>query len=213
MKFIELQQYFQNQKIFSTKDLNIAFWGRFKNNLLNRLKKWYIKKITKGWYYFNDNDLTQLEIYNIANRIYEPSYISLEYALNIYNIIPEWVFTITSITTKRTYFFKSKLHNFSYRNIKKDYFFWYNIVTIKKDNTYYKIATLEKAIIDYIYLNSHIKTNDDFYELRWNIDELKAHINMKNFNKILSQYNQKTFLNRIQVFISYINSNDRHYKY
>lgn len=213
MKYIELQQYFKDQKIFSTKDLETAFWHRYKNNLLNWLKKWYINKITKGRYYFNDKDLTQIEIYHIANRIYEPSYISLEYALNIYNIVPEWVFTITSITTKKTSTLKSNIHNFSYRNIKKDYFFWYNILTAKTDNIYYKIATIEKAIIDYFYLNSQIKTKEDLYELRRNIDELKEQIDMKKFNKMLLQYKQKSFLNRIKLFISFINSDDRHYHY
>lgn len=213
MKYTELQQYFKNQKIFSTKDLETAFWHRYKNNLLNRLKKWYINKITKGQYCFDKKDLTQIDVYNIANKIYEPSYISLEYALNVYNIVPEWVFTITSITTKKTHTFKSEIHNFSYRNIKKNYFFWYNIESSKNHNNHYKIATLEKAIIDYIYLNPHIKTKEDFYELRWNIDELKKQINIKKFNKILSQYKQKTFLNRIKIFILYINSNDRHYQY
>lgn len=213
MKYTELQQYFKNQKIFSTKDLEIAFWHRYKNNLLNWLKKWYINKITKGRYYFNDKDLTQIEIYHIANRVYEPSYISLEYALNIYNIVPEWVFTITSITTKKTSILKSNIHNFSYRNIKKDYFFWYDILTTKTDGIYYKIATIEKAIIDYFYLNSQIKTKEDLYELRRNIDELKEQIDMKKFNKILLQYKQKSFLNRIKLFISFINSNDRYYHY
>ena len=118
-----------------------------------------------------------------------------------------------SITTKKTSTLKSNIHNFSYRNIKKDYFFWYDILTTKTDSIYYKIATIEKAIIDYFYLNSQIKTKEDLYELRRNIDELKEQIDMKKFNKMLLQYKQKSFLNRIKLFISFINSNDRYYHY
>lgn len=42
----------------------------------------------------------------IANHLYGPSYVSLYYALRYYSLIPEGVFTITSLTLKRSRVFK-----------------------------------------------------------------------------------------------------------
>src|SRR3989338_4096794 len=40
--------------------------------------------------------------YKIANKVYAPSYVSLDSALSKYDIIPETVYAITSVTTKAT---------------------------------------------------------------------------------------------------------------
>src|SRR3972149_3438905 len=50
-------------------------------------------KIRNGLYALRD-DQPQEEV--IANRLYAPSYISFEYALNRYDIIPEIVYAVTS---------------------------------------------------------------------------------------------------------------------
>ncbi len=58
----------------------------------------------------------------LANLIYGPSYISLEYALQYWGLIPERVETVTSITGKRNKFFTTPLGNFSYRYLHKSKF-------------------------------------------------------------------------------------------
>ncbi|GAH77038.1 unnamed protein product, partial [marine sediment metagenome] len=57
-----------------------------------------------------------------ANLIYQPSYISLHTALSFYNLIPEAVYTTTSITTKKTNLFNTHIGNFSYNTVKKAVF-------------------------------------------------------------------------------------------
>jgi hypothetical protein len=56
----------------------------------------------------------------IANRLLEPSYISGEYALSYYGIIPESVFTITCacLRAPRQALFETPYGNFSYRQVK-----------------------------------------------------------------------------------------------
>ncbi|MFH1782755.1 MAG: hypothetical protein ABH848_03965 [Candidatus Omnitrophota bacterium] len=105
--------------------------------------------LKKGFYALKAKMPSELEI---ANKIYAPSYISLEYALSFYKIIPETVYTVTSITTKATREFTVSNIIYKYNKIRKDLFFGYE--PIKKDNVLILIATPEKALVDYLYFVS-----------------------------------------------------------
>lgn len=63
--------------------------------------------------------------YLLANILYQPSYISLEFALSYYSLIPESVYLITSVTTKPTREFAVGKLFFSYQTIKKQAFVGY----------------------------------------------------------------------------------------
>jgi len=91
----------------------------------------------------------------MANFLVLPSYVSLEYALGFYELIPEKVTVITSVTTKKTKIFKNLLADFEYHSIKNDLFFGF-----KKEidnNQEFFIALPEKALLDYFYLNSYFQ--------------------------------------------------------
>lgn len=88
----------------------------------------------------------------VANAIYKPSYLSLEYALSRYGIIPESVYNITSITTKITASFTALGKEFSYRKIKKEAYTGY--VPEKRNGKIIFIAEPEKALADYLYFVS-----------------------------------------------------------
>jgi len=106
-----------------------------------------LKKSQKGSLYCFAGDIPNQ--YVIANRIYEPSYISFDSALSFYGIIPESVYTITSATTKATREFKINNINFAYFKIKK---IGYTGYTMKKYlNEMIFIAEPEKALADYLY--------------------------------------------------------------
>ncbi len=85
----------------------------------------------------------------IANRLYEPSYISFEYALSRYGIIPESVYTITSATTRLTREFIVDDKSFTYSRIKKQAYRGYK--TEKIGGITVLIAEPEKALADYLY--------------------------------------------------------------
>ncbi len=93
----------------------------------------------------------------IANVLYKPSYISFEYALAYYNLIPEMPYVITSATTKPTRLFTTSNKSFSYRTIKKEVFTGY--VLIKLENKSFLIAEKEKALVDYLYFVSLRKSS------------------------------------------------------
>lgn len=94
----------------------------------------------------------------VANALYKPSYISFEYALAYYNILPEMPYTITSATTKPTRLFTTQTKTFSYHTIKKRVFTGYLLK--KNGDKAFLIAEPEKALVDYLYfviLNKKLK--------------------------------------------------------
>jgi predicted transcriptional regulator of viral defense system len=146
--------------------------------------------------------MNEFTSFAIANRIYEPSYISLESALRYYNFIPEQTFSVTSISTLKTNKFKTETDLFVYNNIIPDLFFGYEIVHFK--NFVFKIADREKAILDYLYFHRHFKTEKDIEELRFNIEEIKNTLNSDRLKTYLSKYNNKSFEKIINNFLNYI---------
>src|SRR3989344_5589396 len=81
-------------------------------------------KIRNGLYALRSEAPTELEI---ANRLYGPSYISLEYALAYYRFIPETVYTVTSVTTKITREFTVEGKNYEYSRIKRKAYTGYQL--------------------------------------------------------------------------------------
>lgn len=109
-------------------------------------KQGFIIKIKRGLYAFPD--ALPPELY-LANKLYDPSYVSREFALAYHGIIPEMVYEITSVTTKATQQFKVLDKIYSYRKIKKSAFTGY---TIEKQKGFtFRIADAEKAFVDTLY--------------------------------------------------------------
>src|SRR3989338_7470600 len=120
MTFNQLRRQLQENPLILSRDII----GRVKNPqvLRNQLSRWakkgWLVSLRRGVYLLNKNDRkTDIDHNVVANVLYEPSYISLEYALNFYGIIPEAVSDITSITTRKTMRFANELGNFIYQKI------------------------------------------------------------------------------------------------
>lgn len=118
------------------------------SGLLHRYKKrGFILQIKRGMYTFPD--MLPPDVY-IANKLYSPSYISLEFALSYHGVIPETVYEITSVTTKGTRRFETLGKIFSYRKIKKAAYTGYEVQ--KQKGVSFIIADAEKAFVDANYL-------------------------------------------------------------
>lgn len=78
-----------------------------------------------------------------------PSYYSLESVLSWSGIIPEGAAVYTLITSKKTQQYRTRFGTFSYRHLPPPLFFG---VEQRKDGAW--IAAPEKALLDYLYLNS-----------------------------------------------------------
>jgi len=101
-------------------------------------------------------DLPGPEPFLIANHLRGPSYVSLESALSYWNLIPERVFEISSVTIKTSRRYKTSVGRFSYNQVKTPYY----AVGIKKIDISQKqtilIASPEKALFDKIVLTPNI---------------------------------------------------------
>lgn len=85
----------------------------------------------------------------IANRLYAPSYVSFEYALARYGVIPESVYGVTSATTRTTREFIVNGKSFVYSRIKKQAYRGYRMEKIGNMTIF--IAEPAKALADYLY--------------------------------------------------------------
>lgn len=103
-------------------------------------------KLRNGLYALT-NDLPNH--YAIANRLYEPSYISLDTALSFHHVIPETIYAITSVTTKATREFTAAGVRFTYQKIKQAVYTGYKSVVYLGETIL--MAEPEKALADYLY--------------------------------------------------------------
>lgn len=129
----------------------------YKQSLKVQLKRWHksgeIVRVRKNLYLLKaeDRKINPSRLF-LASKIYSPSYVSMEFALSFYGIIPEKVTDITAITTKKTAIFRTPLGVFSYKHVKP---YCFNGFIERKDESGlpFFIALAEKAIIDFLYLN------------------------------------------------------------
>lgn len=202
MKYLELKSELKDFTIFSLNEIRNIEPGFHRRRLNEWQDKGYIKKVTRGYYIFSDLKLSEEVLFKIANRIYLPSYVSLESALSYYHLIPESVYGITSISTRKTYHFRTSIGEFIYRSLKPLLFFGYDL--IKFQEKYLKMASMEKALLDYFYLHSDIETEQDFDSLRINKEMFFEKMNEEKLQNFLIKFNQKKLTGRINRFWSYI---------
>jgi len=202
MTILTLKSLLKDYLVFSVNDIVKIEPAFHRQRLVEWQNKGYIKKIVDKYYVFSDTEMNDELLYFISNRIYQPSYISLETALRYYNLIPENVYTVTAVSSKRTYLFSSGIANFQYRKIKPGLIFGYK--AIKNKNFTYKIAEIEKNILDYFYLNPQIKTKEHFEEMRFNSSEFLENYDNEKLMKYLEVFSNKSLSKRIKNFISFI---------
>ncbi len=111
--------------------------------------------LVKGVYETNpDTDGSRL-----AQIIYGPSYLSFDYALAEYGLIPEAVYTFTCATfnKRKIKTYENKFGTFVYRDVPSDVFSYGVIAKVDGDYVY-QIATPEKALCDKLYTISPVKS-------------------------------------------------------
>lgn len=199
--YLKFQQKLSSYPLFSIDDVLKYFPSFDRKSLVRWQGKGYIKKIRNKFYFFSGTELNESFLFLVANKIYKPSYVSLESALAYYNIIPEGVFAVQSVSSIKTNSFNTVLGTFVYKHLKPSLLFGYKVST--SFQPHYKIASLEKAILDYLYLNYKLQSQDDFEMLRWNKEELKQ-INESVFDSYLTLYNSKALKNRADRLFKYM---------
>ena len=199
MNFVYFKNSLRDFPVFSIADIRSAHGDFDRRRLSEWQKKGYIKKIVKGYYFFSEVDIDEDMLSAIANKIYKPSYISFETAMSYYRLIPESIYMITLASTRRTSLFETPVARFSYRTIKPALFFGYSLLPGG-----IKMAFMEKAILDYFYINPSVRTEDDFSSLRINREEMLSRLNKERLTEYMQRFNQKRLSNRMKHFLAWL---------
>jgi|Deesub1362B_J571_1020462.scaffolds.fasta_scaffold00015_60 predicted transcriptional regulator of viral defense system len=205
MKFEEFKKIFAHKPVIRVSHL---YLNQNKKTLLNELSYWQKKgliiKLKKGIYVFNEeNRKMEISRLFIANELYFPSYISCEYALYFYGLIPEKVEDITSVTTKKTRVFKNPFGVFRYYHIKPSLFSGFRKV-LDENNLPFLIATPEKAVFDFVYFNLRILKDkgEDVFEYSYRFQNIED-LNTQKLREIAKKVKNKTLHKVVDKFISF----------
>ena len=113
-------------------------------------------RIRKGLYVFGERyRRAPLSREHLANLIYGPSYVSLDYALSHYGLIPERVESVTSVTTGENRRFRTPLGDFTYRSLHPGRYAP-GIHWAGEGDVHYLMATPEKALVDKVWADKRI---------------------------------------------------------
>ncbi|KKR71937.1 MAG: hypothetical protein UU16_C0050G0006 [Candidatus Woesebacteria bacterium GW2011_GWA2_40_7] len=92
-----------NIRVITPPSISNIFGVENKNTIykiIERMEKYkLIERLVKGKYILSNSNISDFEK---AGVILSPSYISLESALTFYGILPQFTYSITSVTTQKT---------------------------------------------------------------------------------------------------------------
>lgn len=203
--WVDFREKMRPFRVFSTRDVKKQFPSMNLMNLVRWQKKGYLLRLRNQWYAFNDSESYENIEWLVANLIYAPSYISLHTALSWYNLIPEMISTTTSVTTRKTNAFSTPLGTFDYHRIKPEIFgFGYVLENVdafmgeRGKSRKIMVATPQKAILDFFYINSYYDTEKDIENLRLNETELLKIVNNE-FYRFQAKYESKALEYRIRL--------------
>ncbi len=207
--WVEFQAKLSPFRVFSVQDVKKIFPSMNLMNLVRWQEKGYILKLRNRWYAFNDAKSSENIEWLAANLMYAPSYISLHTALSWYNLIPEMIATTTSVTTRKTNKFSTPLGSFDYHRMKPELFgFGYILEDMdssgKKISRQIMMATPQKAILDFFYINSYYNSEKEIVDLRLNEAELGRIINAE-FFQYLGKYENRALEIRIRKLTKLFN--------
>jgi predicted transcriptional regulator of viral defense system len=137
----------------------------------------------------------------VAGQLLFPSYVSTYSALQFYGLIPEAVFTFTSVTSRRPNTFSNKLGKFEYLHIQNKLFWGYGTVNHNGQTAY--IAEPEKALLDLFYLRRRKTGGEYIKELRLQNTKI---ISKKKLLKYAQRFNKNYVLKSAQNVIAYLDA-------
>ena len=161
MKTIELKNalplsIFSHEMIYSLLEKSIS---NVNEKISNLVKNGELVRLKKGFYTFSKLYQTKpINLISVANTLYSPSYVSFDYALSFYGMIPERVSEVTSATSKNEKLFDTPIGRFSYKKVSPEaYSLGIDWIYDDVEGGRF-IATAEKALCDKIKYDRGIGT-------------------------------------------------------
>lgn len=168
MKFTELLQIIGDEPVFET---GLLLAGDVDaNDVRRQLSRWTragnLYQLRRGLYALAPPfQKVDPHPFLIANHLVRGSYVSCQSALAHYDLIPEYVPMVTSVTTSRGGRRKTPLGTYEFRRIKIALFCDYRLIELGDKHRAF-VATPEKALLDLIYLYPGGDAPDYLRELR-----------------------------------------------
>lgn len=129
-------------------------YANVRDRISRLLRDGSIIRVKKGLYVFAERyRRTPVSRELLANLVYGPSYVSMEYALQYYGVIPERVEMVTSVTPGQARSFTTPVGDFSYRYVPRNAFPLGMDRVELPDGRAFLIATPEKAVADKVVLD------------------------------------------------------------
>lgn len=161
MKTIEIKNalplsVFSHEMLYALLEKSVS---NVNDKISNLVKSGELTRLKKGFYTFSKAYLTKpIDLISVANTLYTPSYVSFDYALSYYGMIPERVSEVTSATSKNEKLFETPVGRFSYKKIPlKAYALGVDWLYDENEGGRF-IATPEKALCDKIRYDRGIGT-------------------------------------------------------
>ncbi len=195
MKYLDFSRQFNKYPIITYQDIRNVFKAVNHSQLAGWQKKGLLLKLRRG-------------IFALPNRTIDPhfaanklnySYISMEYALSYYQIIPDIARVITSVSKNRGEKISNFLGNFYYRKINSQLFTGFT--ALKSADGNFRIALPEKALFDLVYFRDDLKDKEDFSAMRFNFD---AKLNIKMIEQFVDLVRSPRIKKRLKNFIIYL---------
>lgn len=172
-----------------------------KSKLSRMVKQNECFQITKGLYETKEDTPG----YFLAGSIYGPSYISFDFALSYYGLIPEAVYTVTCATydKKKKKKYENIFGTFTYRDVPKEAF-PVGIKLIQDGDYYYRIAEPEKALCDKLYTLNPVSNTRQLETLlldylRIDLDSLK-NLDKEKISSLSKVYHSKNVV-KLDVYM------------
>ena len=143
----------QRLTLFGSRDLAVLLPAQDRRLSAVQLHQWtrkgWVRRLKRGLYELAYPEAVAVADLFVANRLYDPSYVSLETALSHYQLIPETAAQVTSVTTKPTRRFRNAHGLFTYFTIRPAAFAGIRLITLQ--GAAVRIAEPEKAVVDRLY--------------------------------------------------------------
>jgi len=190
MRYHDLVQILGKEGFFDLASV-VQLTGERRESIRVQLHRWIkdgkLLSLRRGMYAFSGlGSSVSVNPAELANKLYTPSYLSTDWAMGYYGLIPEKVVTYTSVSTRVTRSFNNDFGIYKYQSIKKSVFWGYRAVKI--GGVKVMLAEPEKALLDFWYLGKGLWCEDRLKEMRFQntdlIDVAKLHSYANRFQSL-----------------------------
>lgn len=157
----------------------LAGYRRPNDKIADWVAKGVLLSLRRGLYVLGpDHRRDPVALPLVANVLYGPSYVSLEFALAWHGLIPEGVFEVTSVTPNRSRVFATPLGRFSFRHLPQPAYAMGFRMEQGVGGASFLMASPEKALCDLIMLTRHLPAMSVSSMLAWLGGDLRVDMDL-----------------------------------